>query len=58
MRDKLITIFNRMKLIETKGDSTLYMADCLKDLVEVINSDFFNQEDTTPYGSNLDEEII
>ena len=38
MREQLLAIFESMKKIETKGDSTVYMADCLRALVGVINS--------------------
>ena len=38
MKDKLIAIFNTLKEVETKGDSTLRMADCLRELAGVINS--------------------
>ena len=38
MRERLTAIFNTLKEIETKGDSTLIMADCLRELANVINS--------------------
>lgn len=38
MRDKLIAIFNLMQRIETRGDSTLFIADCIRELANVINS--------------------
>ncbi len=38
MKDRLTAIFNTLKQIETKGDSTLMMADCLRELANVINS--------------------
>lgn len=38
MKDRLIVIFNTLKEVETKGDSTLRMADCLRELANVINS--------------------
>lgn len=38
MKDKLTAIFNLMQNIETKGDSTLFMADCVRALANVINS--------------------
>lgn len=37
MKDKLTALFNTMKQIETKGDSTIIMADCLRELVRIIN---------------------
>ena len=38
MREKLIAIFNTMQQIETHGNSTLMMADCIKELAVVIDS--------------------
>lgn len=38
MKEKLIAIFNTMQRIETHGDSTLMMADCIKELAVVIDS--------------------
>lgn len=38
MKEQLTNIFNTLKLIETKGDGTVLMADCLKALVEVIQN--------------------
>ena len=38
MKEKLIAIFNVMQRIETHGDSTLMMADCIKELAHVIDS--------------------
>ena len=38
MREKLIAIFNTMQNIETHGNSTLMMADCIKELAVVIDS--------------------
>lgn len=38
MKEHLIAIFNTMQRIETHGDSTLMMADCIKELANVINS--------------------
>lgn len=37
MKDKLTALFNTMKHIETKGDSTLIMADCLRELAKLVN---------------------
>lgn len=37
MKDKLTAIFNTLKIVETKGDSTLIMADCLRELAKLIN---------------------
>ena len=38
MKNRLTAIFNTLKEVETKGDSTLRMADCLRELVDVINN--------------------
>jgi len=38
MKERLTAIFNLMQRIETKGDSTLFMADCIRELANVINS--------------------
>lgn len=36
MKNKLLNVFNALRTIETKGDSTVIMADCLKALVGII----------------------
>ena len=38
MKETLIAIFNTMQRIETHGDSTLMMADCIKQLAVIIDS--------------------
>lgn len=38
MKEKLIAIFNTMQNIETHGNSTLMMADCIRELAVVIDS--------------------
>ena len=38
MKEKLIAIINTMQNIETHGNSTLLMADCIKELARVIDS--------------------
>ena len=38
MKEKLTNIFNTLRNVETKGDSTVIMADCLRALVEIIQS--------------------
>lgn len=38
MKEKLIAIFNLMQTIETHGNSTLLMADCIRELAHVIDS--------------------
>lgn len=37
MKEKLSQLYNTLALIETKGDGTLLMADCLKFLGQCIN---------------------
>ena len=38
MKEKLIAIFNVMQNIETHGNSTILMADCIRELAHVIDS--------------------
>lgn len=38
MKEKLIAIINTMQQIETHGNSTILMADCIKELAVVIDS--------------------
>ena len=38
MKEKLIAIFNTLKMVETRGESTLIMADCIRELANIINS--------------------
>ena len=38
MKQQLLDIFELMKKIETKGESTVFMADCLRAMANVINS--------------------
>lgn len=38
MKTQLIQIFNTLKQVETKGDSTVTMADCLRALADIINN--------------------
>lgn len=38
MKEKLIAIFNTLQKVETRGESTLMMADCLRELANIINS--------------------
>lgn len=38
MKERLTTVFNVMQRIETHGDSTLMMADCIRELADIINS--------------------
>lgn len=37
MKEELMAIFNTMKMIETRGESTLMMADCLRELARILN---------------------
>ncbi len=37
MKDKLTAVFNTLKMVETKGDSTIIMADCLRELANIVN---------------------
>lgn len=38
MKDRLTAIFNMLKQVETKGDSTVIMADCLRAIADLANS--------------------
>lgn len=38
MKTQLTQIFNTLKMVETRGDSTVTMADCLRALADIINS--------------------
>lgn len=38
MKEKLIAVFNTLQKVETRGESTLIMADCLRELANIINS--------------------
>lgn len=37
MRNRLAQIFNALNRIDTKGENTLIMADCLRALADIIN---------------------
>lgn len=36
MRDRLAQIFNALQNVETKGQSTLILADCMRELLNII----------------------
>lgn len=36
MRDRLATIFNALQNVQTKGESTLIIADCMRELLAII----------------------
>lgn len=38
MKEKLVVVFNTLKMVETRGDSTLVMSDCMRELAKIINS--------------------
>lgn len=38
MKENLTKVFNTLRLIETKGDNTVLMADCLKALAGIISN--------------------
>lgn len=45
-KERLIAVFNLMQRIEVKGDSTLFLADCIRELANIINSmEVKNEED-------------
>jgi len=37
MKDRLISVFNALAQVETKGQSTLIVADCLRELQSIIS---------------------
>lgn len=37
MKDTLVQIFNALQNVQTRGESTIVMADCLRALADVIN---------------------
>lgn len=36
MRDRLAQIFNALQNVQTKGESTLIIADCMRELLAII----------------------
>lgn len=36
MRDRLANVFNALQNVETKGQSTLIVADCMRELLAII----------------------
>ena len=36
MRDRLAAIFNALQNVQTKGESTLIVADCIRELLSII----------------------
>lgn len=36
MRDRLAQIFNALQNVETKGQSTLILADCMRELLKIV----------------------
>ena len=38
MKEKLIAIFNTLQRVETHGESTIFMADCIRELAIIIDS--------------------
>jgi hypothetical protein len=38
IKERLTAVFNLLKAVETKGDSTVFMADCLRELANIINT--------------------
>ena len=38
MKDRLTAVFNLLQRIETKGDSTLMMADCVRELANILQT--------------------
>lgn len=38
MKEQLVGIFNTLKMVETRGDSSILMADCLRAMAQVIST--------------------
>ena len=38
MKERLLNVFTLLKTVETRGESTVAMADCLRELVNIINT--------------------
>ena len=38
MKERLIKVFNALRAVETKGDSTIIVADILRELNNIIQS--------------------
>lgn len=47
MRDRLAQIFNALRNVETKGDSTMIIADCMRELLNIIQEMDKEQKDET-----------
>ncbi|GEM_PF-3316105 len=45
MKDKLIMLHNTLLLIDTKGESTVHMADCIKFVAQLISDCEKEEED-------------
>lgn len=45
MRDRLAQIFNALQSVETKGQSTLILADCMRELLNIIQEMDKEQKD-------------
>lgn len=45
MRDRLAQIFNALRNVETKGDSTMILADCMRELLNIIQEMDKEQKD-------------
>lgn len=46
MKDRLIAVFNALTQIETKGQSTLIMSDCLREIQAIIQELDNKKEET------------
>ena len=47
MKDKLANLYNTLTLVETKGESTKIMAQCLVFIENLINESIKNEEQKT-----------
>ena len=44
MRNKLAAVFNALHNVQTKGESTLILADCIRELLSIIQEMDKNSE--------------
>lgn len=51
MVNDLAKLYNTLKLIETKGESTIYMADCLRFVEQMISKAKVSEKEVSADGS-------
>lgn len=45
MKDTLVQIINALQKVETKGEGTLIMADCVRALIQLVQEEQKGEED-------------